>query len=196
MSTLIRVASRTNTTIPVIPSPQILGQTIPPGISLDPLLNVTTASKPQNQDVQPDLQLASASASDRIVTPDKKYKRIAVGLVVGGSAAGMAANRLLNPGPFAFEPGVGVFALFYVLAQATERVLELLQFAAPGAGATMGRNGKKVPKDEAQRSLSHCLTAAINHSTQRNLTFAAGDGRLWSARVVSDRRYYYLRSTS
>jgi hypothetical protein len=85
----------------------------------------------------------------------------------------MAANVLLNPGPFAFEPGIGVFALFYILAQATERVLELLQFAAPGAGATTGRSGQKVPKDEANRSLSHCLTAAINHSTQQNLTFAA-----------------------
>jgi hypothetical protein len=66
--------------VTLIPNPQILAQT-PAGISLDPLPNVTTASKSQNQEVPKDQQLASASASDRIVTPDKKYKLIAVGLM-------------------------------------------------------------------------------------------------------------------
>ena len=68
--------------------------------------------------------------------PDAWYKWLAAMLLVSGVIGGLAIARAVKPTTLALEPGIGMFAVLFLVAQTIERLLEVLQLLFPRIGST------------------------------------------------------------
>jgi hypothetical protein len=80
--------------------------------------------------------------------PDRTHLLIAAALLLAGLATAWWVMPALGYRPPTFEPapGISLFAIFFILAQALERLNEFITLAWPGAGATTVQAGAKKTK--------------------------------------------------
>lgn len=86
-----------------------------------------------------------AAASAPVVRPDGFYVGLALLLIVAGVVIGtwvQVAVRIPTPVELAAE--ISAFAVFYILAQALERISQFIDFALPQLGATGGKTKEAV----------------------------------------------------
>lgn len=92
-------------------------------------------------------------------------------IVLLGIGVGYALNEINEPAPFVLAEGVGIFAVFYILAQAIERLLEPLSSWVGGTKAAGDEERVNPPEAKAQRDAA--VSAAVNTPTQANADAAA-----------------------
>jgi hypothetical protein len=105
---------------------------------------------------------AIAGATDETgQRPDDSYVLRSVAILIAGFVVGGLLTKWLEPGPFTPVAGVGMFAVFYVVTQALERLFELTRLIFPNLGATE-EGGDKKNKEEAQVDATKARAAALN----------------------------------
>jgi len=111
-------------------------------------------------------EVATTGATDgstTTVTPERSALAVAFGLLVAGVVVGWLLTRAHKPGPFTPTPGISVFALFYAVAQAIERLQEpftpwLGRTSAPGPGNAARRT---VVQGQARASRDALVLEAV-----------------------------------
>jgi hypothetical protein len=93
-----------------------------------------------------------------------------VGILIAGAAAGAYFGQ--RAAPIALKPGINVFGVFYILAQALERLFELLQMAWPSLGRAK-TDGQTTAKAQAVDARDEKLAVAINTGLASDATAAA-----------------------
>ncbi len=112
-----------------------------------------------------------AGASDKTGSSAQLGYWLGAMAVVGlGVLIGWLIQHQRNPTPFTPVPGIGVFAVFYILAQAIERLLEPLSelFGGDKTAAALGGN-----KPQAIVTRDAAVAAAIAEPTVNSATAAA-----------------------
>ncbi len=106
-------------------------------------------------------QPAAAATDDPGTQPDGKHIRWSLVLMAAGIALGSGIEALVKPAPFIPRPGISLFAVFYIVAQALERLAEIIKLILPGIGAAKVGQDKKT-KSQAVAERNKTLAEIIN----------------------------------
>ena len=120
------------------------------------MLSVTTADPAGRQ-----TRVLAAAPPKDAASSDQKAKSVAVTLLVGGVLIGGIVTEVVDPRPFTPAEGIGIFAVFYIAAQALERVFELIRMLFPAATAVSDVKKSDV-RSKAKRDLAAATNALAN----------------------------------
>jgi hypothetical protein len=124
------------------------------------IVRLETTSKPTAPQPSAPVVVA-ASSTPGASKPDDSVKYVAVGLFVAGILMGAVIAEVRDPMPFVPAEGVGMFAVFYVAAQALERLFELLRWLFPKA-TSLSNTSKADAREETKQSTAAALEALAN----------------------------------
>jgi hypothetical protein len=105
--------------------------------------------------------------------PDYWHVFVGTALLALGAAIGV---YLLDKGLYAFKPnpGISMFAIFYVFAQALERITELVSLVVPDAGGTRSSLGAgRIAKRSAIEARDSRLARALSAPDAQSVSDAA-----------------------
>jgi hypothetical protein len=103
-------------------------------------------------------QVAAATDNPR---PQGFYVAGTVLFILAGVFIGWRLTERFEPKAFVPEPGVSIFAVFYIAAQGLERLAELIKLVFPQVGATKV-DGERKDKATAEAERNKTLADALN----------------------------------
>jgi hypothetical protein len=104
-------------------------------------------------------------------------------ILAAGAAIGAVPAYSGRAVSLTLKDGVNPFALFYILAQALERLFELLTLAWPSIGSAKTAERTVVTKHEALKERDHKLAAALNSPSPDTAASAAAEAAAAQAAV-------------